>query len=218
VLQEKEFQRIGSSETHNVEARIIAATNQNLSKLVKEKKFREDLFYRLNVVPIDITPLRMRREDLSVLSRYFVQKFSQEFGSPPKQISPDVMKAFRQYAWPGNVRELENVIKRAIVLSPGSTILPEVVLPFLGDSASQVDMDDIALEEIVRKKLASFLSKWDGYDVDDLFGVVMRRVEKPLIELVLQRTRGNHIRASKMLGINRNTLRKKITDLKIAVK
>lgn len=218
VLQEKEIQRLGSSNPIPVQARVIAATNQNLAKMVKEKKFREDLFYRLNVVPLEIPPLRVRKDDIPLLANYFVKKFCDELASPAKQIASEVMKALKQYAWPGNVRELENVIKRAIVLSPGPTIGPEVVLPFLGDSLSHVDMDEIALEDIVRKKLASFLSKWDGYDVEDLYDAVMNRVEKPLLELVLERTRGNQIRAAKMLGINRNTLHKKIRELKIAAK
>ncbi len=217
VLQEREIQRVGSSDTRPVEARIIAATNQHLEKMVKEKKFREDLYYRLNVVPLLVPPLRMRREDIPVLADYFAKKFCEEMASPPKKIAPDVMKILKQYAWPGNVRELENIIKRAIVLSPGGAILSEVVVPFLGDSLSHVDMDDIALEEIVRKKLASFLSKWDGYDVDDLYNTVLKRVEKPLIELVLEKTNGNQIRAAKMLGINRNTLHKMIKELKIEV-
>ena len=128
------------------------------------------------------------------------------------------MKVLKQYVWPGNVRELENVIKRAIVLSPGLTISPEVVIPFLQDELSAIPPDEIALEEIIRKKLASFLSKWDGYEVEDLYGAIIQRVEKPLIELILEKSRGNQIRAAKMLGINRNTLRKKIKELKIEVK
>ena len=218
VLQEKEIQKLGSPTPRPMEARILAATNQNLSRLVREKKFREDLYYRLNVVPIEVPPLRTRREDIPTLADYFVRRFCDELASPPKQISPPVLKALKSYTWPGNVRELENVIKRAIVLSPGMTILPEVVLPFLQDSLLHVDMDEIALEDIIRKKLDSFLSKWDGYEVDDLHDAIIRRVEKPLLELVLERTKGNQIRASKMLGINRNTLHKKIKELKITVK
>jgi two-component system nitrogen regulation response regulator GlnG len=218
VLQEREIQRLGRPEPVAVQARVIAATNQNLAKMVKEKKFREDLFYRLNVVPLEIPPLRVRRDDIPLLTNYFVKKFCEELASPPKQIAPEVMKQLKTYAWPGNVRELENVVKRAIVLSPGPTIGPEVVTPFLADTLSNVDMDEIALEDIVRKKLASFLSKWDGYDVEDLYDAVMKRVEKPLLELVLDRTRGNQIRAAKMLGINRNTLHKKIKELKIVSK
>ncbi len=218
VLQEKEIQRVGSADVIPVGARIIAATNQNLAQLVKEKKFREDLFYRLNVVPIEIPPLRTRREDIPVLAHYFAKKFADELASPEKKIAESVMKVLRAYVWPGNVRELENVVKRAIVLSPGMTILPEVVLPFLQDELSAIPPDEIALEEIIRKKLASFLSKWDGYEVKDLYEAIIQRVEKPLIELILEKARGNQIRASKMLGINRNTLRKKIKELKIEVK
>lgn len=218
VLQEKEVQRVGSSEPRPVHARIMTATNQNLEKMVKDKKFREDLYYRLNVVPLEVPPLRMRQEDISILASHFLKRFCEELTSPAKQFSKDVMTALKKYAWPGNVRELENVIKRAIVLSPGTTITPDVVLPFLGGHLSDVDIDDIALEEIVRQKLVSFLAKWDGYDGDDLYEVVMKRVEKPLIEIVMEKTQKNQIRAAKMLGINRNTLHKKIRDLKIVVK
>lgn len=217
VLQEREVQRVGSTESRPVEARIIAATNQDLRKMVKEKKIREDLYYRLNVVPLEIPPLRMRRDDIPILANYFIKKFCEELASPPKQIAQEVMKILKQYPWPGNVRELENVIKRAIVLSPGGAILPEVIQPFLNDSLSPINGDDIALEDIVRKKLASFLAKWEGCNVDDLYSTVIRRVEKPLIELVLEKTGGNRIRAAKMLGINRNTLHKMIKDLKIVV-
>ncbi len=221
VLQEREIQRLGSSETIPVQARVITATNQNLAKLVKEKKFREDLYYRLNVVPIEVPPLRVRKEDIALIARYFSEKFCKEMETPAKRFSPQVLKALKQYAWPGNVRELENVVKRAIVLSPGPTIGPEVVLPFLVDSldgANAVDADEIALEDIVRRKLEIFLAKWEGYEVDDLHENVVRRVEKPLIELVLAKTSGNQIKAAKMLGINRNTLHKKIHDLKIDFK
>ena len=219
VLQESEVQRVGTTEARPVLARIIAATNQDLGKMVKEKKFREDLYYRLNVVPIEVPPLRARREDIPILARYFVKRFCDELACPEKRLSEEVMRVLKKHPWPGNVRELENVIKRAIVLSPGSTLLSEVVLPFLngGDDMAHVSADEISLEEIVRKKLVAFFSKWDGYDMDDLYDSILRRVEKPLLEIVLEKTKGNQIKAAKILGINRNTLRKKIQELKIVV-
>ncbi len=217
ALQEKEIRRLGSTQAIAVKARVIAATNQNLATLVKEKKFREDLYYRLNVVPLEVPPLRARKEDIPRLAEYFVKRFSEELALPSKFLGEDVLRSLKNYPWPGNVRELENVIKRAIVLSPGSTLIADVVLPFLGDSLGHVDMDEIALEDIVRKKLSSFLSKWEGYEMDDVYETVMRRVEKPLIELMLEKTKGNQIKAAKLLGINRNTLHKKIKELKIAV-
>ncbi len=218
VLQEREVQRVGGAHPVRIDVRIIAATNQDLGQLVKEKKFREDLFYRINVLSVEVPPLRARRDDIPVLSRYFVQRFCVELASPVKQLSAEALKRLKKYAWPGNVRELENVIKRAIVLSPGMTICPEVIDPFLGEPLTQVNMDEIALEEIIRKKLESFLAKWDGYEVEDLYDAIIRRVEKPLLELTLQKTKGNQIKAAQMLGINRNTLRKKLKELHITWK
>ncbi len=128
-----------------------------------------------------------------------------------------MISLFKKYAWPGNVRELENIVKRAIVMSPGSTISSEVVHPFLSDQIPQMNLDEIAIEDLVRQKLQHFLEKWHGYEVDDLYEVVIQRVEKPLIELVLKKTEGNQLKAAKMLGINRNTLHKKLKALKIAL-
>ncbi|MBI1909499.1 MAG: sigma-54-dependent Fis family transcriptional regulator [Deltaproteobacteria bacterium] len=215
VLQEKVVQRVGAAVGVPVNVRIIAATHQNLERLVKEKKFREDLYYRLNVVPVKIPPLRERREDIPVLADFFAQKFSEELGTGKKKISKEAIRKMQKYDWPGNVRELENIIKRAMVLSPWTTITPEVVEPFMADTLGSADMDEIALEEVVRKKLSSFLAKWGSYDMEDLHPLIMKRVEKPLLELILERSRGNQIRASRILGINRNTLRKKIKELKI---
>ncbi|MDO8462527.1 MAG: sigma-54 dependent transcriptional regulator [Deltaproteobacteria bacterium] len=217
VLQGRSIQRVGSATILPINVRIIAATHQNLEKMVKEKKFRGDLFYRLNVVPLLVPPLRNRREDITLLARFFAEKFSEELSSEQKKISKEALKKMERYDWPGNVRELENVIKRAIVLSPWSTLTPEIIEPFLGDSLGSADMDEMALEEVVRKKLISFLAKWGSYDMEDLYDVVINRVEKPLLELVLERSRGNQIKAAKILGINRNTLRKKVKDLKIGL-
>ncbi|MBI2501113.1 MAG: sigma-54-dependent Fis family transcriptional regulator [Deltaproteobacteria bacterium] len=215
VLQEREIQRLGRSDTVPLRARIIAATNQNLEQLIKEKKFREDLFYRLNVVPLYVSPLRARAEDVPLLANYFVSKFCQELACPSKRILPDVMKSLQEYPWPGNIRELENVIKRAIVLSPGATIISRIALPELPVQRPQADLEEIAMDDIIRRKLQTFLSKWEGYEVTDLYDAIIKRVEKPLIELILSRASGNQVRAARMLGINRNTLFKKMKDLGI---
>lgn len=218
VLQEREVQRVGASAPVPINIRVLAATNQDLEALVKEKKFREDLFYRLNVISLPVPPLRARREDIPVLARYFVTRFCEELASPVKQLSDESLKILKKYAWPGNVRELENVVKRAIVLSPGLTLLPEVIVPFLGEPLSQANVEEIALEDIVRRKLELFFSKWDGYEMTDLFDAIIHRVEKPLLELTLKKTRGNQIKAAEILGINRNTLRKKLKELSISWK
>lgn len=217
VLQEKEVTRLGTTSPRPVQCRVIAATHQNLEKMVKEKRFREDLYYRLNVVPLEVVPLRMRKEDIVILANHFLQKFCVELGTESKVFGKDIASLFRKYAWPGNVRELENIVKRSIVMSPGSTITSEVVQPFLSDQIPQMNLEEIAIEDLVRQKLQLFLEKWHGYEVDDLYEVVIQRVEKPLIELVLKKTEGNQLKAAKMLGINRNTLHKKLKTLKIAL-
>jgi formate hydrogenlyase transcriptional activator len=122
VLQEQEFERLGSNRTVRVDVRVVAATNQDLESLVAERKFRSDLFYRLNVFPIHLPALRERREDVPLLVRYFVQKMSRRFNKTVEYIPADVMEALTNYSWPGNVRELENLLERAVLLSPGKEL------------------------------------------------------------------------------------------------
>jgi formate hydrogenlyase transcriptional activator len=122
VLQEQEFERLGSNRTQRVDVRVVAATNADLSRLVSEKTFRSDLYYRLNVFPIQIPALRERREDIPLLVRYFVQKFSQRFNKTVLYVPADAMDALTEYPWPGNVRELENLLERAVLLSPGKDL------------------------------------------------------------------------------------------------
>ncbi|MGA3178535.1 MAG: sigma 54-interacting transcriptional regulator, partial [Candidatus Acidiferrum sp.] len=129
VLQEQEFERLGSNRTQRVDVRVVAATNAGLAQLVAERKFRSDLYYRLNVFPINIPPLRERPEDVPLLVRYFVQKFSRRQNKTVEYVPSDVMEALVNYPWPGNVRELENLIERAVLLSPGEELrvpLPEL--------------------------------------------------------------------------------------------
>jgi len=218
VLQEKEVQRLGSAEAKPVDVRIISATNQDLAQLVAQKKFREDLYFRLNVVPLRVPPLRERSEDIEILTRHFISKFQKEFGLAPKSIGEDAIDFLVDYAWPGNVRELENVIKRAMVVTPGALIALKDLKGILQLSPAQAaagDLEELALEEIVQKKLSNFLSRFDQLDAMDLYTTIIQMVERPLLSLVLQKTRGNQIQAAKALGINRNTLRKMIRTLKI---
>lgn len=218
VLQEKEVQRLGSTEAKSIDVRIISATNQDLSQMVAQKKFREDLYFRLNVVPLRVPPLRERGEDIEILTHHFIEKFKNEFSLPAKSISDEAIECLVEYPWPGNVRELENVIKRAMVVTSGALISPKDLKGILQLSPAQMaadDLEDLALEEIVHKKLLNFLSRFDQLDAMDLYTTIIQMVERPLISLVLQKTRGNQIQASKVLGINRNTLRKMIRTLKI---
>ncbi len=212
VLQEKEFDRVGGTEPIRTDVRVIAATHQNLDKAVREKRFREDLFYRLNVIQINIPPLRKRKDDIAQLAEYFMQKYQPGSGVKAKVMTPETLKILRAYDWPGNVRELENAIQRAITLSQGDKIFPDALPPQIFRPGHGVS---ISFENFLEEKLADLVDRMGGLDRGDIYSMVLQRVEKPLITLVLRKTDGNQVRAANLLGINRNTLRKKIKELGI---
>ena len=218
VLQDSSYRRVGGKDMLQSDARLLAATNQDLEKAVQEKRFRDDLYFRLKVIPLPIPPLRDRRTDLPALIDFFVAKVNGEMGTQVSGVSPDALKELQQYDWPGNVRELENVLIRAAVLSPGPILSARDFALSSPEEPPSNDYDSLSLEEVVRGKLEDYFRRTRGVQVENLYSVVMERVERPLIELTLQATRGNQIRAAQLLGINRNTLRKKITDLRITVK
>ncbi len=219
VLQEREVTRTGGNQSLRVDVRIVAATNQELEQLVREKGFREDLYYRLNVVPIQLVPLRERSEDIPLLADFFLKKTSAELEIPPKQIDGEAMQFLMGYSWPGNVRELENTIKRAIILS-ADPLLTVADFPGLRreKGSSQAPSEELSLESLVEIKLRSSLINLDKLESGDVHAMVLEQVERPLIRFVLEKTRGNQVRAASILGINRNTLRKRITELGIPVK
>ena len=217
VLQEKEITRTGGNQTFQVDVRIVAATNQNLKEKVRDKEFREDLFYRLNVVPIDLPPLRERREDLPALVDYFISRVRQEYGTHAQGISKKAMELLAGYSWPGNIRELENTIQRAALLSP-DTILEPDDFPELHSNGQEESGNSNSLEGLITKKLQDSLAQIDLQDMANLYEMVLHQMERPLINIVLQKTRGNQVKAAEVLGINRNTLRKKIQTLKIDMK
>lgn len=187
VLQEQEVRRVGGTASTNVDVRIIAATNRDLSQLVKEGKFREDLFYRLNVVRIVMPPLRERQEDIPMLAHHFLQKFSSENGQMIRGFIPDTMALLRRYHWPGNVRELENVIERAVSLTHGPLILPDD----LPNPVRQTPSNSLA---------PAALPGQDG----DL--ISLDELEKQYLVRVLKECSHNKLRAAKILGIDRRTL------------
>ena len=220
VLQEKEVTRTGGSQNIAVDVRIVAATNQNLEELARKKQFREDLFYRLNVVPLQLVPLRERKEDIALLVEYFLQKTCAELEVPVRTCSPEAMALLNGYNWPGNVRELENTIKRAVILSSDPLLTPAdfpgLRIQRTGDQPSSAD--ELSLEAIVDMKLRASLTNLDKMETGDIYNLVLRQIERPLVRFVLEKTRGNQVKAADILGINRNTLRKKIQELGVEIR
>ncbi len=218
VVQERELDRVGSKGPIPIDVRIIAATNQDLRALVEQRRFREDLFYRLDVARIQVPPLRDRREDIPVLADFFLGRFRRELGVGEKALSKDALRLLTAHHWPGNVRELENVLKRAVVLSSNPTLLPEDFPDLVASRAQGPRIDDLSLEELLEVKLRRFLEQMEGLSLSGIYGQVIEVVERPLLKLVLERTGGNQVRAAEILGINRNTLRKKLSLLGVPIR
>jgi len=214
VLQEQEFERVGDTETIRVDVRVIAATNRDLEAEIQAGNFREDLFYRLNVVQIDMPPLRQRREDIPHLAEHFVRKYCIQNGREPLAIDPAAMQLLQHYDWPGNVRELENNIERAVVLCSGDAIQPEDLAPKLrgADSSSCLRQARTKSLDSLAQELVSRALQQDP-NAGGLYERVMHCVERELISRVLDRCHGVRIKAAAMLGINRNTLHKKLQEL-----
>ena len=194
-----------------VDVRIIAATHHDLDEGIRDGSFREDLLYRLRVVPLAIPSLRDRVEDVRTLATYFVERYARELAEGPINLPEQSIERLEAYGWPGNVRELENAIKRALVLSTNDVLTPEEFDFLTAPPASGTS--DQTLEQIVEEETRLLFDA--NEDADDLYQKIQQRVEKPLLEVVLARTQGNQIRAAARLGINRNTLRKKITEFEI---
>jgi len=218
VLQEREFVRVGGRETLKADVRIIAATNRDLTAAVREGHFREDLYFRLRVVPITLPPLRQRREDIPELMAFFLDKINRDMGTSVAGISPEAQALLVHHPWPGNVRELENTLLRAAVLAPGRLLTPIDLALSTTEMVLPTDLAELSFEEVVRRKLKAYFQQTAPLEPCDLYSIVIGQVEKPLIELMLEYTGSNQLKAAELLGINRNTLRKKITDLKITVK
>ncbi len=221
VLQQGEYTTVGGRVAIRTDVRIVAATNRNLRQLVRQGLFREDLFYRLNVVPLRLPPLRERTEDIPDLVRHFMIGAAEE-GLPQKTISADALDALRHYRWPGNVRELENLVRRVTALYAEDTIGAEVIEIELAEAhimpqESEGRSNESLGEAIERHLVLYFSAHSDGLPPSGLYDRILHEMERPLIELSLNATRGNQIKAAALLGLNRNTLRKKIRELEIAV-
>lgn len=221
VLQNGTFERVGGNQSVKVDVRVIAATNKPLEKAVANKEFREDLFYRLNVVRIEIPPLRERREDIRLLVNYFLKKFAQSQKQAPKSISSEALDLLERYPWPGNVRELENIMQRAIVVTKGEVILPadfppgviqQLPRPVNSSPTETARAESPSAVEGVSNgddltKLARSLFSWARSNPS--FKVIPA-VERELIINALAETKGNQVQAAKLLGITRATLRKRV--------
>ncbi len=216
VLQEKEITRTGGNSAIAVDVRIVAATNQHLETQVRERQFREDLYYRLNVVPIHIPPLRERRSDIPLLVDYFIPRACQELNVQTQGCTREAMAMLMQHDWPGNIRELENSLRRAALLSTDALLIPDD-FPGLRSDSDTTEVDE-SLEALIAKKLRNSFAQMDVQELNNLYEMVMHQMERPLIRIILEKTRCNQVRAAEILGINRNTLRKKIQVLGIDVK
>ncbi|MBV9812021.1 MAG: nitrogen regulation protein NR(I) [Acetobacteraceae bacterium] len=235
VLQEGEFTTVGGRQPLRANVRIIAATHRDLRAAIRQGLFREDLFYRLNVVPIRLPPLRERLEDIADLARHFLERARAD-GLPAKALDADATAALRAYRWPGNVRELENLMRRLAALCPDEVISGAAIRAELAEAefpAGQQESSGAAafgagagiggatgdpLAAAVERHIRGvFAAHREGSAPADIYDRVLAEVERPLIQMTLAVTRGNQIKAAAMLGLNRNTLRKKIRDLDIPV-
>ncbi len=221
VLQEGEYTRVGGRTAIRANVRIVAATHHDLRRLIRQGQFREDLFYRINVVPIRLPPLRERTEDIPELIRHFLALAESE-GLPVKSVDPAAMERLKAYRWPGNVRELENLVRRLAALHAEEVVRVEAIEAELADTSvaagETAEERGGSLGQSVERHLAAhFSAHGGGLPPAGLYERVLKEIERPLIALTLKATRGNQVRAADLLGLNRNTLRKKIRDLHVAV-
>jgi two-component system nitrogen regulation response regulator GlnG len=229
VLQQGEYTTVGGRVPIKTNVRIIAATNKDLRVSIQQGLFREDLFFRINVVPLRLPPLRERVEDIPDLVRHFFGIVEKE-GLARKQLDVEAMDRLKRYRWPGNIRELENLVRRLAALYPQDTLTgpildaeldsrPLAPAPAAGGRASVpggADGDNLSVA--VERHLADYFAGFkDGLPPPGLYHRILREIEGPLIGAALAATRGNQIRAAELLGVNRNTLRKKVRDLDLQV-
>jgi two-component system nitrogen regulation response regulator GlnG len=227
AIETRMVRRLGGRREIPVDIRIVAATNKDLRVLIQQGLFREDLYFRLNVVPLRLPPLRERVEDIPDLARHFFMLVEKE-GLPRKQLDVEAMDRLKRYRWPGNVRELENLVRRLAALYPQDTITGAIIdseldaQPLLppqpAGKSPQGQQGSEGLSEAVERHLAEYFSGFrDSLPPPGLYHRILREIEGPLIGAALAATRGNQIRAAELLGVNRNTLRKKVRDLELMV-
>jgi nitrogen regulation protein NR(I) len=213
LLQEQSFERIGGNETVQTDVRLIAATHRDLTAWSAEGKFRPDLYYRLGVFAVHLPPLRERGDDLPLLMRHYLRRFSRELGREVQEVAPEALERLRGYGWPGNIRELQSVLKQALLQASGTILLP-TFLPELSHTlgagvATPPSGTDLSLEAFIHQRLVP--------DTRELYADTHREVDRLLLSRVLEYTRGNQHQAARLLGIARQTLRQKLRDLGLHV-
>ena len=219
VLQEGEYTTVGGRTPIRTNVRIVAATHRDLTQLIGQGLFREDLYYRLNVVPIRMPPLRERRTDIPELVKHFLSQSAEE-GLPWKIVDGPALERLQAYHWPGNVRELENVIRRLAALYSEETIGVDVIEAELAEvaPATNAELQGGSLSDSVENHVQAYFAAYgDALPPSGLYDRILKEVERPLIMLTLVATRGNQLKAADLLGLNRNTLRKKIRELNIQI-
>src|SRR5574341_618397 len=218
VLQEQEFERVGGNESIKVDVRVIAATNRSLVELIKDNKFRVDLFYRLKVVSIFLPPLRERKVDIPILANHFLKKYSKQVGKEIKSISKDALEMLNKYHWPGNVRELENNVHTAVVMSKGEILLPEH-FPLHSDTQDRIPFDFQKIQQDYYKLFSEVLEPVFGKIMDNsegrIYDHIFSALEKAVIEKILKQTDSNQLRSAKILGVSRNTLRDRMAKYQL---
>lgn len=214
VLQEQEFERVGDTRTIRVDCRVVAATNRDLLEEIDVGKFRDDLYYRLNVVPIYLPPLRDRQDDIPMLVEFFIRKYADSNRRSPPRIAADAVDALKRYVWPGNVRELQNYIERAIVLSTDGNLTLDLFPTHVrsGGPPARSSRHQARTPETLCRELVSLGMQNLGEAETNVYERVVSLVEKEVIHQVLRSCQGVQTRAAARLGINRNTLHKKISD------
>jgi two-component system nitrogen regulation response regulator GlnG len=211
VLAESEFYRVGGQSSIKVDVRVIAATNQDLARAVKESRFREDLYHRLNVIRINTPPLRQRRADIPLLLKHYLAEAARELKAPIKSIDTEALDALRSYDWPGNVRQLVNISRRLTLTAPGRVITPQDIPADIGGS----ELSQRAAEEWTRSLAAWAEQQLSATDSAPLLDTALPQLEKTLIQAAMAQTKGRRQDAAKLLGWGRNTLTRKMKSLHI---
>jgi len=207
VLEEGVIQRIGGREDRQVNVRLLAATHQNLLQKIEAGTFREDLYYRLNVIPVHIPPLRERKDDVAQLATFMLDAAGKELDMHPPILLDEALGLLQSYDWPGNVRELKNVMRRLALLTPGAAITLSDVALALGNESNRND-DEETLSDAVSRCMRNYLNHLGHAEAEDMYKHLMAEVEPPLLMLVMAHCKGNQIKAAQTLGLNRNTVRK----------